>query len=421
MSRAGVVLVAVGCVVWVPMLGTRYLGKHGLRALGLIGLAAGGLFFITDSVVKERFTKTVEKASVVIKPTSPALAEGEKPAMDSAHDLDFRVPTVLDTLDLIRDFKWTGVGAAQYYYVFPQYRKLTSVANGADSYHPESDWLWLAAETGVPATLLLAGLVGLAFWKARGAVLSGRDRALRSACLVAALLVPIHGLFDVPGHRITLAWSAAFLFALALHAPSREALATAPRVWPSRCAALLVLLVAGWLVLAQWWGGPQPALTAATTALQQAHDLYQEDRVLQQEAQSKGLAYQPSPDQDRLEKALAILAQAAPHAPLDRGLLRYQGFLAMHFDDKYALADRSFALELALDPTWVEGPLRQAQAWAPSDPQRCAALWSEALRRAAQLDRQHPGNEWSGEQTLQRIRQFAKDKPALEKLVPLPP
>ena len=134
-----------------------------------------------------------------------------------------------------------------------------------------------------------------------------------------------------------------------------------------------------------------------------------------------GQTYQPDPAADRLEKALGLLDQASSVAPLDRDLLHYRSFLALLFDDKYALTDRACAIERALDPTWVAGPLRQAEAWAPIDPQRCAALWREALRRADQLDRlQQPGTRETKDQTLQKIRQYAKGKPSLEKLLPVP-
>jgi len=428
MSRGGVVLVAIGGLVWLPMLGRRYLGKHGLWALGLIALAATGLFFTAESGVKERFSKTVEKTGVAIHASDSLPMERKKPVLEAAHEWDLRIPIALDTLGLIRDFKWTGIGAGQYYAIFPQYRNLSAVANDTDSYHPESDWLWMAAEAGVPATLALAALVMVAFWQARRAILGGRDRALRSACLVAALLVPIHGLFDVPGHRLPLAWSAAFLFVLALRGPagkpsygaSHTALRVVPRVWPYRLAAVGLLVLAAWLGLAQWGGMLQPAQLVASTAMQQANDLYLEDKVLQQAALAERRDYEPAPADDLLEKALGILRQAAPLAPLDRDLLRYQGFLALHFDDKFVLADRSYALERALDPTWVECPLRQAQAWAARDPQRCAALWREGLCRAARIDRLPDGTHHLGEQTLESIRQLAKGKPELEALVPAP-
>ena len=416
LSRGGVLLVACGGLALLPILGRRYLGPHGLWALGLIGLAVTGLFFIAGSGVKERLAQTVEKTQNVIGSENLAATGQGKPALDSALELDLRIPIALDTLDLIRDFKWSGIGAGQFYYVFPQYRKLSSVANDMDSYHPESDWLWMAAEAGVPATLALAALLMLACWKSLANILRGRDRALRSACLAAALLVPIHGCFDVPGHRITLALSAAWLFALSLPAPSADSAPPPPKAWPFRSAALALLLAAAFLMSAQWWGTPQPATTAAPQALKQAQFLYQNDQSLQQAARAKGLKYQPAPAEDPLEKALAILQQATHLAPLDRDLLRYQAFLTLHFDDKYERLDQFFAIDRALDPTWVAGPLRQAEAWAGIDPQRCPALWSEALRRADRLDLLQPGNRWSKEQTLQQIRLFAKTKPEFKKL-----
>lgn len=417
-SRGGVVLVGIGCLVWLPMLGTAYLGRHGLRVLGLIGLACVGSFFIADSAVKERFSKTIEKAGNVINRAEGRSNGVVKPVVDSSRELDFRIPTALDTLDLIRAFKWTGIGAGQYYYVFPQYKNLTAGANDSDSYHPESDWLWMAAEAGVPATLALAALVFLACSKSLVAIRSGRDRALRGACLVAALLVPIHGFFDVPGHRITLAISAAFLFSLSLRPSSTSTSAATPRAWPFRIAAMILLAVACIFVRAQWWDGQQPAITTSKAALEKARSLYGEDQKSQKAAEAKGEKYQPDPSVDRLEKALAILRNAEPVAPLDRELWSYRSFLAFHFDDKYDVVERGFTIHRALDPTWVAGPLRQAEAWAAVDSRRTAALWGEALERAARLDRIQPGSEWSRDRTLLRIQQFAKGKPDLEVLLP---
>lgn len=414
-SRGGIVLVAGGGLGWLAIVGKRYLGRHGMWATGLIFLAAAGLFVIVESGVKARLAQSLEQGGSVLEPADEAAKGEARPVMDWVHGLDFRIPTVLDTMGLIRDFPWSGIGAGQFYYIFPQYRQLTAVANGSDHYHPESDWLWLAAETGVPATLALAGLVMLAGWTSLATIVRGRDRALRSACLVAALLVPIHGLFDVPGHRITLAWSAAWLFALSLGAPASAAVPARPPAWPFRLAALAMVLAAVVLIRAQWWGGPQPGLTTAATALAEARRLYQEDQSLLRTAASQGRIYQPAPAEDRLERALGVLRQAARVAPLDRSLLHYEGLLALHFDDKYDRVDRGFALERALDPTWVEGPLRQAEAWAALDPSRSGALWREALRRA---DRLPAGNPWARERILERIGHFAQGQPALEKLLP---
>jgi O-antigen ligase len=419
-SRAGVVLVAVGLLAWLPMLGRRYLGRHGLWAIGLIVLTAAGWFLITDTEVKKRLSDTVEKAGSVAAPAVIPNPDGGKSALDSSQHLDFRIPVFLDTLEMIGNYPWTGIGAGQFHSLFPQYRKRTIVANDSDVYHPESDWLWLAAETGVPATLALLALVVLAIWISLKGILQGRDRALRAACLIAAMLVPVHGIFDVPGHRITLAWSALFLFALSLP-PSAAALPRhTPRAWPSRLFALCLLAASALLIRAQWGGGPQPAVTAAAHAIARAQQLYSEDQALEQAALAAGREYQPDPAVDKLEQALAILDAAKPLAPLNRELPRHEAFFALHFDDKYDRVDRAFAIDRALDPAWVAGPLRQAEAWAPIDPQKTASLWAEALRRARSIDRLDPANHRASAKTLENMRNFSRKSPELEALLPQP-
>jgi hypothetical protein len=419
MSRAGVLLVAIGCLLWLPILGRRYLGTYGFRAIGLICLAATGIFFIADSGVKTRLSDTVEKVKVATEMADEATPLTGKPTTKPGDELDFRLPTHLDTLGLIRDFKWTGIGAGQFHYVFPQYRKRTAVANELEHLHPESDWLWLAAETGIPATLALAALVILAAWRSRAAIAGGRDRALRSACLVAALVVPIHGMGDVPGHHLALAWSAVFLFSLSLRPADDHASASSPgpSPWPFRLAACVLLLASAFLVRAQWWGGPQPAATAGKRAIAEVVNIYQEDLAVQREAVlAKAGPYQPAPADDPLERALGLLQQAQAVAPLERNLYRLQGSVALAFDDKNALVQRAFAIERALDPTWVEAPLLQAQAWSGINPEQAALLWTTALDQARQLDQSHPANPSTEAKVRDRIRRQLGGNPALERL-----
>lgn len=410
-SRGGVVLVAIGSVIWLVLLGRQYLGRHGLWAIGLISLTAAGMFLISDNTVKQRISQTVEKSTAAAGIAEPVAANGP-PATQTALGIDLRIPIAIDTFQLIKDFKWTGVGAGQFYFVFPQYRNLSAVVNQADCYHPESDFQWLAAETGVPATLALMGLIGAAFWYSRRGIMRGKDRALRSACLIAAMLVPIHGFFDVPGHRITIAWFAAFLFTLSLQPSEESAEGKKPFVWPFRLLAIGILAVGGYLVSAQWMKGPQPAFTSAKTAIENAERLFAEDQALQALAAEQGIAYDPKPDDDLLEKALAGLASAAKEAPLDRNLARHVAKLAFYFDDKYDLATGSLALDSALDPTWVDGPLREAEAWSTIDIQRTLQLWRVAMELADDLDRIQGGTRFR-DQTLLKIKRMGKDKPSL--------
>ena len=413
-SRGGVVLVSIGCVLWFSMLGRGYLGKHGWRTLALIALAGVGLFLIADTGVKERFSKTLQKAGRVIAPAEETLSDLSPAADCSSQDLDFRIPVALDALDLIRDFKWTGIGAGQFYYVFPQYRHRTVIANESDAYHPESDWLWMAAETGPAATLALATLLIVACWKSLRSILGGRDRALRGACLIAALLVPIHGIFDVPGHRITLALSAGLLFALSLRVSSTHASASTPSPWAFRLPALALLAVAGFLARAQWWGGHQPAIPAGHVAAAKVADLLAEDGRHRTAAETSGQGYAPSSANDPLEKALTVIDEASPVVPLQRNLYRLKGFVALHFDDKDEVAMRAFKIEQTLQPTMVSVPFQQARAWGEFDPAQAVILWREALDRSRRLDRLFPNSSGAEQATLQRILGEIRGKPPLE-------
>ncbi len=422
-SRAGVVLTAIGCLLWLMMLGRSYLDRHGWWAVTLILLTAGGLFLIADSGVKQRLTDTIDRAAAI-----RAAADGSAPDIDdrpasttTTRDLDFRIPIALDALAMIRDHPWTGVGAGHFADVFPQYRRLTAVANDSDALHPESDWLWMAAETGLPATLALAALVALAGIHGWLGLRRGRDRSLRAACLVAAFIVPIHGIFDVPGHRIPLAWSAAWLFALSLRATPLSHPSPRQRRWPSRAVAMIVLTAATWLAVEHRFATPKTALTAVENTTRHIMELHRQDIALQEAAAAEGRTYDPDPEDDLLEVALAMLGPARQLRPMNRELLRLESSLALQFIDKYDIAIQAHYLERALDPSWIGAPLRHAAEWAHADPEHSARMWDEALQRAAQLDqwRNSPDQPHQArDRTIARIRQQARQFPVLESKIP---
>lgn len=424
-SRAGVLLVLIGLAIWIPLLGKSYLGRHGLWALGLTLLTAIGGFVLGESQVKQRLVGTLETLEkVAAAPPEQGLPqENEASASGSGADFDARIPIFRDTLRLIQAFPLTGVGVRQYTHVLPQYRRHTLLAgaNGTGYLHPESDWLWVAAESGVPAMLALAALVGLALRKALRGVIDGRDRALRASCLVAAMLVPIHGLFDVPGHMISLAWAACLLFALSLHVPSGESPPPTPKATPFRLLGAALVTAALFLIAAQWAGAPVPAIATPAAALAAASRLDYEDQQQAAKAEAAGRIHNPPPAQNKLLKAYHLIADARKSCPLHRDLIRYQGYLAVYSDIDPRTTDRLLALDRFLDPLWVRLPLWQAENLADTRPQAAAALWQDALTRAGRIDRLDPKNPWTSGRTWEAIRQSARNYPDLEALVPEPP
>jgi hypothetical protein len=84
--------------------------------------------------------------------------------------------------------------------------------------HPESDWLWLAAEIGWPGVILI--LVGGVLVVKRVFPLDeGSNQRFRIAALIGAVLFALHGIIDVAGHRVGSALAGVFLLGLAIRRP----------------------------------------------------------------------------------------------------------------------------------------------------------------------------------------------------------
>ncbi len=406
-SRAGIVLPCIGALIWFLTVGRQILGRHTAKAGALLGLAVVGGFLVAGSRVKDRLAGNLQSILEMASDTADASVP---------MTLDLRFAIWRDTLSMISSAPVWGAGAGQFSYFYPRFAYHTTFLNDVTSRHPESDWLWVAAEMGIPAALALAALVVLAAVHGIRRVRRGRQRSLRGACLAAALIVPIHGLFDVPGHLLPLALASAFLYALAL-SPREEAESATPRRLGVKFAGFLTLAGGGLLAWSAWGGGPPCAVVAGIKARQQAHQLYQQDQQRIEAARHAGLPLtDPAPEDDLLEKALVILDDAAKTLPLDREVRYRQGVIGLQFDDRDDMVDRVFALELALNPTSVGAPLRQAAAWSGIDPVRTETLWREAFRRLDWVEEIHPQETWTRHRTHERIRRAARGKPRLEVL-----
>ena len=89
--------------------------------------------------------------------------------------------------------------------------------------------------------------------------------------------------------------------------------------------------------------------------------------------------------------------------PLDPYLHSVRGSLALHYDDKQAIANQAFAIQRRLEPTRVNLPMEQARAWHLQDPGQVVSLWKEALQRAAGEKSRFPGSSFATAFTYQRV------------------
>jgi len=406
-SRAGVVFLLPALLLWFLLVGRRYLRGNSAWAAGLLILTAILAFAASESHVKKRLGETIGRIG------SLPVGDGQS---DNLAEIDGRVGIACDTMAMIAAKPWTGWGSGQFRFVFPQFRTATVGANESTAYHPESSWLWVAAESGVPAALCLLGLaVAVITAAARGIRRPGeRQRALRAACLAAAAIPLLHGLVDVSVHRVGILWAGAALLALAMPTPRKSSGRGWRVAWRLGGCAVL-----GWglvLLSGQLRGSPVLPSEHAAMLASRAHTAYLADH---QSTTAAPEVFLPDDDmsEDLLEAALADLETAAGILPLEPRIHGLRGMIALHFDDKDDLARRSFEIQRQLDPIWLRLPLLQAHAWAPIDSAETHALWREAMRRAEMLDSRLPGKPWR-ELADKAIRQQAARFPHLAESVP---
>jgi O-antigen ligase len=403
-SRGGIILSAVGIVVPVLAMGRRYFGGNELKALALLVLLAVGGFLLSQTRVMNRLSETADRVS---KATAAETDDLNSPdAVERLHDIDLRLPIARDTLKMIQDAPLTGVGAGQFRYVFPQYIHF-STGVSAEAYHPESDWLWIAAELGLPAVLLLLALVVSAYIYGWRNVMAGNDRALRMACLMASALVPLHGFFDVPGRQPALLWASVFLFAIALNPVAlRE---KAPKWTPPlfRGAGLLVVLSGLWLLGVGWSQVGSPAVVRSQDDHVKGFQAY---RALRDPKREMPL-WQIQHERKQLHQSMR---QAIQTTPLNRYLYFLEGASLVAMQSERDRADQAFAIERALAPTRVQVPLFQSFEWMGYDPTRVAPLWKDALSRSKAVDPINQKSAFSTVRVEARIRRVAKKNPILK-------
>ena len=373
-SRAGVVFLGVGLVFWAAGAArSAAMRRRIIGALAALVLFLGLLFVIGGSTVRDRLISLwTEVASV-------QMSEAEK-------DVDFRQPIFRDTAKMIADQPLSGSGLGQFRYVFPQYR--VDSARAANVLHPESDWMMVAAETGIPSALVLAALLlwyGVACWKLRG-VSGGMLRWTAASAVIAAAL---HGVIDVPWHRVSLGW---FLLTIAASSvPSSGVAARAPGL------LRLVFVASGiaFIAAAGWIGHEK--VSGRSPAPYQWPEISKRLQTLGEE-----LRYEE--------------AELAAREALRRFPLNYEAhyWLAAHLRAFAGTApDVSASVQAgrAVEPVLAKVPAEQAVILQPVNADAAMEAWLLAAERAAAIDamEDREGLQGAGGYIAQAVAAFKGD------------
>lgn len=377
-SRGGVVVLALGAGLWILGLGRARLSLPVVVTSGALLVAAALFLFGTEN------------------PASHRLLGGGKAEPIKMVTSDGRWKIYQDSLRMAGDFPLTGSGLGTYPYIYPWYANAS--LTDATALHPESDWLWLVIEAGPLAMIGVLALLALAF---RGIFAHRQDEgwSARWALVAAAAAAMLHGILDVPLHRIELGWWVMVLGCLGLARPAENGARIAGRSWQrwAFAAAGAGLGLLGWqLVSAQWLGGNSLPPFAPRSAAAKILALYESGR--------RGDAFD-------------LAEVEAARWPMDQDL-RYQlGVLGLYFEGTDPVVDAAFRAQRLLNPNWPQVPLTQGTAWFSQDKRRAAALWIEAVARQAKIDGTHASHGDAGLGVYSGILSRLREDPEALRLV----
>ncbi|MGI8437846.1 MAG: O-antigen ligase family protein [Chthoniobacterales bacterium] len=334
-SRAGLVLLLLGNGIWLAVLVIRS------RSTARIALAVSALLVLVTLLLLFG-GQTLERFNL----------RGHGTALSS----DFRWLIFRDAFQLIRASPWAGLGLGNFESVFAMFRHASF---GQESVlHPESDWIWLCAEMGWPAVVLvLAGVILLA--RRVFPFVEGTNQWFRLAAFIAAILFALHSVVDVAGHRVGSAYAGIFLFALSLRRPFRT-----PIGWGLLCffrGLGFVLAVVGttWMA-ATYRGRPLPGAVGADVErhLATVANVGQQfpEAIAHADA---GLHWAPLAWQLYFVRALGEVGAKRPTEALD-----------------------DFRRARFLEPNSFEVPYQEGLTWLARDPVLAVSAWEEALRRS---------------------------------------
>ncbi|MGK0185224.1 MAG: O-antigen ligase/tetratricopeptide (TPR) repeat protein [Verrucomicrobiales bacterium] len=278
-----------------------------------------------------------------------------------------------DTIRLISDSPWLGTGLGNFEPAFAQAR-IESISE-YHVRHPESDWLWLATEIGIPGTLAVIALAVILLrripWKQLPHVRS-RHHLLHITAAVAVLQFAALSFIDVPGHRIGSLLPVVLLLGMAINNPPRVKRETSPEhhsldAPPPLRQSQMAQYFSRWALPAI------PLLTAVCwITLPSSHRVNSILNVAKQ--------WKPSTDGPSLLENRETIAQALAIAPLDWRGYFLSANQALTAGPHAREAQRDFQIARSLMPHSPSLPRQEARAWITSGlTSHAIPAWREQL------------------------------------------
>lgn len=339
------------CGLALAMLGSR-------AAAALAALGVGGVVFAWQSI--EGGWRRGAVCAAVLLAGALAGAAGIKFAGEAGRfarpsgDDGFRWNIQKDALVMTGERPFTGVGLGNFEEVFALWREKSKADFRA--FHPENDWLWLAAECGWPLTLFLGGLVAAYFYGAFRHVMRRRS-IVATGGMTAVGVMLVHGMVDAPAHTPVLMVTGLLCGSLAWPGVGEEYV---KRAWLRGVAVGMLFLIGVAGVWREWAGGTSTHWVRKEIVESAAFPKRAPGRMYSLEEIERAL--QTAPMDWNLREAYA-------HALLRKG--------------KAAEAEKQFRIARKLEPFSVVLAEREAEAWRNSSwPEKSYEAVVETVRRS---------------------------------------
>jgi O-antigen ligase len=381
-SRAGVILLGVGFVLWLMLQHREMLSKPVIISSVSVGLGVLLIVVMNQARVSDRLRDLAREApkKLVAEDLFDEAETDKAGPLDLVEEqskpIDFRVSIHQDALGVIADRPLMGWGLGTFRYVMPFYRDASLMNKTA--LHPESSWLLLASEMGwvaVGAVLLLLGTLYTRIPRMR----MREGWTGRSAAVAALTIGLVHGVVDVPLHRPASGWVYLMMLGLAFHPPLKDKHAWRwgwgiGWRWAVLAVGGLAFVSAGIWLIVRSSGDNLPIGPGELEAREQAIvKLYQSD--------------------DR-EAAADFAWESIQRHPMHDGFY-YQ--LATILAGAEGMEDNVaglFAVHSSLNPYWAIAPFYQGRVWQSwGEYSRSLKAWGEALDRQARISKvrgEHP-------------------------------
>ncbi|MEO0793555.1 MAG: O-antigen ligase family protein [Verrucomicrobiota bacterium] len=336
LSKAGLILFVIGAGIWTIF--HFGVGKEAgaLRVVAPLAAICFGLMLITGQQTLSRVQDWIQ-------------------ADESVFD-SMRWRIYSDSINMIANQPATGVGLGNFSVLFPQYREHSATPEPV--IHPESDWLWVASELGVPGMSVVAALIILLYWLM---LPFGRDPStpIRSGALIALSLVLLHSFFDVSAHRLGIIVIALWLYRIALPRLKSEANCLFPS-WIWRFGGIALFAIGG-----VWVYADTTKSMLHTAVVKEVYPV-QIDAAIEAGSADAVL--------DDLDVALNFL-------PLDWQLHLYRGKARLYLERDTTEAREDFRKARLLEPVMIDPALYEGEIWLRRSTHYAYEAWADALTR----------------------------------------